>query len=179
MSDPNPPAGEPSDEVGYWEKLAASGPQEPPSQIQFNPQSGTVLGSAEPQAAPGSVPAPPPNAAWAPPPQQQTPYGYGVGAPGLPDHPKADLAFVFGMIAGPGAIVSCLLTILVAPVALVLGYQARKAIDAEPGRWGGRGKATTGFVIGMIGTAVLALGLVTFTVLVIVAASDPDALSLV
>src|SRR5690349_24546611 len=99
MSEPNSPAGEPAEEMGYWEKLAATSGQAPQSEIEFNPQSAVVLGGADPQPVDPS----PPNAAWAPPPQQ-TPYG-GYGGPHLPDHPKADLAFVFGMIAGPGAIV--------------------------------------------------------------------------
>jgi hypothetical protein len=65
---------------------------------------------------------------------------YGVQAT---QHPQATL----GMILGIVGVAAC------PPVGiagLVLGNKARKEIDAEPGRYSGRGMATAGFVLGII-----------------------------
>jgi Domain of unknown function (DUF4190) len=55
---------------------------------------------------------------------------------------------------------------LIAPIALVFGYRARREI-AERGEEGG-GLATAGIILGWIGTALLVLGVV-IVVLVLVA----------
>ena len=43
------------------------------------------------------------------------------------------------------------------PVAWYLGVSARRCTEREPYRWGGRGHATAGMVLGIIASAVLAL----------------------
>ena len=59
------------------------------------------------------------------------------------------------------------------PWAWVVGARARKEIDAAPGRYGGREKATAGMVMGIIATALLGLviAVVGIAVLAIVVAS--------
>jgi hypothetical protein len=68
-----------------------------------------------------------------------SPYG---GVPATP-HPQATLAMILGIV-GVGA------CSLVGIAGLVLGNKARKEIDAEPGRYSGRGMATAGFVLGIV-----------------------------
>lgn len=53
------------------------------------------------------------------------------------------------------------------PLAWYFGAVARREIDREPGRWQGRGQATAGLVMGMIGTAFLAMALM-FLMLIVV-----------
>jgi hypothetical protein len=108
----------------------------------------------------------------------QPPYGppqppvYGYGGPVLPDHPQAQTAFVVGLVALVGGFF-CALPIFVGPWAWVVGARARKEIDAAPGRYGGREKATAGMVMGIVATALLGLVLavVGVAIIVIVAAA--------
>ena len=51
------------------------------------------------------------------------------------------------MILGIVGVAACS---LVGIAGLVLGNKARKEIDAEPGRYSGRGMATAGFVLGIV-----------------------------
>ena len=46
---------------------------------------------------------------------------------------------------------------MVAPFALVIGRGAVKEIDASGGSLGGRGMAQAGYILGIIGTVILAL----------------------
>ena len=74
----------------------------------------------------------------------QPSYG-GYGAYGIVPmmHPQAVPALVTGIFG-------LALCPFVGIAGLVLGNKARKAIDAEPGRYTGRGQATAGFVLGII-----------------------------
>jgi hypothetical protein len=203
MSDSTPETGPeqapesppPPDPSGYWERQAAENPPPADPGIQFNPQSGYPASGAPAYPDPGQQQYPPPpygqqpyqQPPYAQPPYAQQPYGqppygqqpYGQPAYGgypiyvPPDHPKATTAFVLGMIAGPGALVSCGLTLLVAPFAWVIGAQARKAILAAPGQYGGKGKATAGYVIGIIATVLLVLAIATIVAMGIWSAADP------
>ena len=74
-----------------------------------------------------------------------------------PPHPRARTAMVLGIISVAGVL--CLLPALVGPLAWYYGVVARRDIEREPTRWGGRGEATTGMICGIIGTALLALAL--------------------
>lgn len=102
------------------------------------------------------MPPPPPPGSGGPTP------GYGYGYPLRRDHPQATTALILGIIG----LVACQ---LLSPVALVVGRRAMNQIDRDPEAYGGRGMATAGFVLGIIGTAFLALALA-FLVLVIVVA---------
>jgi hypothetical protein len=124
----------------------------PPPGPQFNPQTGYPAGQQAPQHQA----------------QYQAPYQ----APGFPayraDLPKATAAMVVGIISIAGALF-CVLPILGAPVAWVLGAQARRQVRAAPQQWGGEGKATAGMVLGIVGTVLLVLGLVAVAILIAVA----------
>lgn len=87
---------------------------------------------------------------WAPPP-----------SPLVPQHPRATTALVLGIVSIVGAFV-CVLPILVAPFAWVIGGRATRDIDAQPGRWRGRELAEAGRVLGIVGTCLLVAGLALF-----------------
>jgi hypothetical protein len=90
------------------------------------------------------------------------PYGQQPGYPAAyaPDHPKATTSLVLGILG----IVVCG---LVAPFAWRIGKKTRDEIDASNGQLGGRGAAQAGYVLGLIGTILLALGLVLVVLLVV------------
>jgi len=133
-------------------------PQEPQETPPPNP------GQATPPPNPGQVPPPqygqyPPPGQYAPPPPQYQPpgqYGY-QPVYAAPKHPQATLAMVLGIIGLTGLM--CYVTAFVAPFAWWIGAKAVKEIDAEPGRYGGRGEAMAGKIMGIIGTVLLILGL--------------------
>jgi hypothetical protein len=56
-------------------------------------------------------------------------------------------------------------------LAIVFGHSARRDIEAQPGLGGG-GMATAGIVLGWIGVAVVALGVVLFVLLLTAFASN-------
>ena len=102
-------------------------------------------------------PPPPPGQGWgggyAPPPQGQ--YGYV-----RQDHPRATTALVLG-------IVGLVLCGIAAPFAWRIGKGAMDDIDRSQGTLGGRGQAQAGYVLGIIGTVLLVLGLLFFAVFVV------------
>jgi hypothetical protein len=95
---------------------------------------------------------------------QQPGYGQPPGYPTqyAPDHPKATLSLVLGILG----IVICG---LVAPFAWRIGKRTRDEIDASNGQLGGRGSAQAGYVLGLIGTILLGLGLLFGILLVVIA----------
>ena len=144
-------------------------PYEPQPHDQRHGQS-----SEEPRVdlSKGGPYAPPPNP-YAPPPNPYAPYGstpYGTtpyGAP-LEKDRSATTAMVLGIVAVAGAFI-CGVTILISPVALVMGLNSKRRIDASGGRLGGRSEAQTGFILGIIGTVLLALAIVAIALVVILA----------
>lgn len=106
-------------------------------------------------------------------PYGQQPYQGAYGQPGqypppmLPKHQSATTAMVLGIIAVAGGIL-CYLPILAAPFAWVMGGRAVKEIDASGGTLGGRGEATAGRVLGIIGTVLLVLGILAVIAVVII-----------
>ena len=109
----------------------------------------------DPQPGWGQQPPPPgqqpqPGQQWgggyAPPPQGQ--YGYV-----RQDHPRATTAMVLG-------IVGLVLCGIAAPFAWRIGKSAMDDIDRSQGTLGGRGQAQAGYVLGIIGTVLLVLGVV-------------------
>jgi hypothetical protein len=69
------------------------------------------------------------------------------------NHPNATTALVLGIVG----VICCALT---APFAWVMGKKAMDEIDASGGRVGGRGNAQAGYVLGIVGTILLVLGIV-------------------
>ena len=134
-----------------------------------NPSDPTPPGHQPPPPGYGQQP---PN--WGnayPPPPQYPPPGYGYPppqyAPPPPKHGKSTPAMVFGIVSLAG-LVMCVVPILLAPVAWILGAQAVKEIDANPGAYSGRGEASAGKIMGIIGTCLLALVLIAIAILIII-----------
>lgn len=90
-----------------------------------------------------------------PPPYSQTPYpGGGDPYPGpRGDAKNATTALVLG-------IVSLVVCSILGPVALILGRNAMKEVDASGGALGGRGKAQAGFILGIVASVLLVIGLI-------------------
>jgi len=132
-------------------------PQQPPQPPQ-NP-AGQQPGYGEQSQQQGS----PYGEGSTPPPYGQQPYPPGQYAPQYgqqpgyqpayaADHPKATTALILGILG----IVVCG---FVAPFAWRIGKRTVDEIDASQGRLGGRGSAQAGYILGLIGTVLLGLGL--------------------
>ncbi len=80
------------------------------------------------------------------------PYGYGHPAP--PYHPRAITVLVLGILG-------VAMFYPLGPFAWVMGRRALKEIDSSGGTIGGRGLVLTGYICGIVATAVLALIVVT------------------
>lgn len=66
---------------------------------------------------------------------------------------------VLGIIAlAAGAM--CMFPILLSPFAWYFGAKARQEMAAEPYRWSGQSEAQAGFILGIIGSVLLILGIV-------------------
>lgn len=101
---------------------------------------------------------PPPPQQYAYPPQgyaQPAPQGYAM------DHPKATTSLVLGILG----VVLCS---IVAPFAWSMGKKTLTEIDASGGQLGGRGSAQAGYVLGIVGTVLLAVGIVFLIIYVII-----------
>ena len=89
--------------------------------------------------------------------------GYGQQPMGYaPDHPRATTALVLGILG----LVVCG---LVAPFAWRIGRRTLDEIDGSQGRLGGRGTAQAGYVLGIVGTALLLLGLLAGLLFIVLA----------
>jgi len=92
------------------------------------------------------------------------PYGPPPGYPPMgyaPDHPKATTSLVLGILG----VVVCG---FIAPFAWRMGKRTVAEIDASQGQLGGRGSAQAGYVLGLIGTVLLGIGLLVFVVYLVV-----------
>lgn len=75
------------------------------------------------------------------------PYGY----PSRPEHPQATTVLILG-------IVGMMFCQVCAPVAWVMGRRTLNEIDASGGTVGGRSNVMVGYVLGIIGSVMLILG---------------------
>ncbi|MGA8211279.1 MAG: DUF4190 domain-containing protein [Nocardioidaceae bacterium] len=87
--------------------------------------------------------------------EEQSPPPGRQGAPGwrppyAPEHPQATTALVLGVLG----LAACG---VLAPFALVIGRRAMREIDASGGRLGGRGTAQAVYVMGVVGSVLLAV----------------------
>jgi hypothetical protein len=134
---PQQPSQDPSgQQPGYWEQ------QQPPQGPPYGE------GSAPPPYGQPYAPAGQYGQQYAPQYGQQPGYQPTYAT----DHPKATTALILGILG----IVVCG---FVAPFAWRIGKRTVDEIDASQGRLGGRGSAQAGYILGLIGTALLALGL--------------------
>jgi hypothetical protein len=104
----------------------------------------------------------PPPYGQVPPPYVQVPPPYGQVPPGqyaypLPVEPPATSKATTAMVLGITGLVVCP-GVLSIP-AWVIGHQAVREIDASQGRLGGRSQAQAGYILGIIGTVLAALGI--------------------
>ncbi|WP_435772002.1 hypothetical protein [Nocardioides sp. SYSU DS0651] len=98
-------------------------------------------------------------------PQPYRPYGARgqvIGPP--PDHPKATTVLILGIL-------SFAVCQLVAPFAWVMGGRVRREIAASDGQVGGHQMVTIGWILGIVGSALLGLSLLALLVVVAVAAA--------
>jgi hypothetical protein len=116
------------------------GPQHPQQQPYGQPPSGEYSQYGQYGQPPYGQPA------YGQSPYGQPPMGY------APDHPKATTALVLGILG----LVVCG---VIAPFAWRIGRRTLDEIDGSHGQLGGRGTAQAGYVLGIIGTVVLLLGL--------------------
>jgi hypothetical protein len=135
-------------------------------------------GSSQPAPPPPSSGVPGYDATPYPPGYGATPYPPGYGAAPYPpgyagpygatarEHPDGTTILVLGLV-GLGALLFCgLITMVVSPLAWFKGSRARKEIAAQPEvQFANAGNITAGWICGIIGTCLIALG---FIVLVIV-----------
>jgi hypothetical protein len=107
----------------------------------------------------------------APTPYAASPYGPYPGGPAAlaPEHPSANTGLVLGIIGLVGLLTCGGLTLVLSPFAWVISGRALRDIDASPGRYSGREKVSAGRIMGMIGTALLALGLLAIAALIALA----------
>lgn len=148
---------------------------QPPSPYG-QPPADNPYGTPPPQPSPYGPPTDQPG--YGQPPVQQ-PYGQpgypappyggpqpGYPAPALPNHPSATTALVLSLI-GLGSIALCGgLLLVLSPFAWRMGATAVREIDAEPGRYGGRDQANAARIMGLVGTVLLALGIIAIVLLV-------------
>lgn len=94
-------------------------------------------------------------------PRPYPPYGgYGLPPAPPPDHPQATTVLILGILG----IVLCQ---VLAPFAWVMGGRVRKEIAASRGTVGGAQMVTIGWVLGIVGSCLLLLGLAFVVVYVI------------
>ncbi len=95
--------------------------------------------------------------------------GYGQGypqafgpLPGGPPVQQTNGVAVASLVTGIMSVTlgwCCVIFALAGPIAAVLGKQGQRRADESGGQVGGRAMATAGFVLGLIGTVVLVLGI--------------------
>jgi hypothetical protein len=79
-------------------------------------------------------------------------YGYGQSAYLPQDHPQATLILILGILG----LVACQ---VLSPFAWIIGNKVVREIDASQGQLGGRSTANAGRICGMVGSILLALGI--------------------
>ena len=139
------PPQDPSQQPGHGEQQQG---QNPTASAPYGQRPGPAYG----QQPYGQQPAPP--------------YGQQPGYPVqyAPDHPKATLSLILGILG----IVVCG---VVAPFAWRIGKQDARRDRRSNGQVGGRGSAQAGYVLGIIGTVLLGLGLLVGILVVVIGAT--------
>ncbi len=155
---------QPQDEQGDAEHTAPITPSGP----VFNPTSAqpaegpTTPYEQPPYAQQPPPPAYPPYGQAAPPSYgQAAPPSYAAYAPLAPSHPQSTLAMILGIVGLVGALMFCGLPLVVSPFAWALGRNALKEITASQGRLRGESEARAGMIMGIIGTVLLGLAVLT------------------
>lgn len=174
---PSEPADSDATQVATPPSSTPPAPTQPMYGQTYGEQSSNPYGGATFDQKPPVPPAPasygtPPPAYGGQPGYGQAPYGAPAayaGAVGAPDS-GATTAMVLGIIGLAGGFF-CGLPIVLSPFALFLGLAAKKRIDASAGALTGRGNAQAGFILGIIGTVLLALSIIAIVIIVIIGVS--------
>lgn len=159
--------------------MSSSDDQTPEQSGASGPYGDVPAPPAPPYGQPGYPPpgyAPPgyPSPGYPPPGYPHA--GYAQPVYGPPEHPRANLPLIFGLVGVPGAFLTCGLTLLLAPFAWYFAAQVRRETAAAPGRWSAdTSKVTAGFWLGIVGTVLLVLAVIGIVLLIVVAISDPGA----
>ena len=95
------------------------------------------------------------------PPQGQAPYAPQAPVQYAPDHPKTMTVLILG-------IVGLVLCQVLSPFAWVMGKRTLDEIDASGGRLGGRSSTQVGYILGIIGSVLLGLGLLAVAVWLVI-----------
>lgn len=120
---------------------------QPPNLDKGQPDDGQRwTDQAVPPTAPYSGPGQP---AYPPNPYAAQPFGGFGFAP--PDHPQSTTILILGIVG----IVVCQVT---APFAWVMGKRALEEIDHSGGQIGGRSQVQAGYVLGIVGSVILGIG---------------------
>ncbi|WP_231123581.1 DUF4190 domain-containing protein [Nocardioides sambongensis] len=69
-----------------------------------------------------------------------------------PDHPEASKILILGILGFA-------LCQVLSPFAWIMGNRVKKEIEASGGRWGGQQYVTVGWILGIVGSVILLLGL--------------------
>ena len=77
-----------------------------------------------------------------------------------------ELFRVVGIVGIALGVIGAGIGFLLSPVALVLGWRSKRRIAASNGQLGGMGNAQAGFILGLIGTIFLLLGIVLIVLII-------------
>lgn len=129
------------------------------------PPPGPQQPSQEPVPPAPPYGAQPPPYGTQPPPNPYQPYAPGYGPTGVPqwapDHPQATTVLLLGILG-------LALCQLLAPFAWIKGSRVKKEIDAAGGAYGGRSQVQIGYVLGIVGTALLGITVVGFFLYIVI-----------
>lgn len=110
-------------------------------------------------------------------PYQQQPWQQPSGYPPMqpyqtapPNESLATPALVIGIVSLV-LTVACAVGMLGSPAAMIMGKVSMNRIDRSEGRLGGRGTAKAGFILGIVGTVILAISIVALVVVIAIAAA--------
>lgn len=137
--------------------MSETPPPDGPSSHDHRPNWGSAYPPPHQAPAPGATPPP----------------GYYYPYPVPPKHSDATTSMVLGIVAVAGMFI-CGIPVLMAPFAWYLGAKAEREIDASGGAWSGRGEATAGKVLGIVGTVLLALAIAGIVLIIVLASTQPD-----
>jgi len=89
------------------------------------------------------------------------PPAYGAGQPsGAPtSHPRGTTVLILGILS----LICC--GIFTGIPAIIMGRSALREIDAQPGAYSNRGTVNAGYICGLIGTVLSALGIILWIIL--------------
>jgi len=112
---------------------------------------------AQPPQGPGQPPQSPPQNPY-------QPYG-GSGPTGppnwKPEHPQATMVLILGILG----MAVCQ---LIAPFAWVIGRRVKKEIDESGGQYAGSSQVQVGYILGIVGTCLMIVGVLFFVVYIVI-----------